>query len=121
MALKGMKVIELAGLAPAPVCGMILSDFGAKVIRVDKVGHGLNYDVTARGKRSIALNLKKPEGVDILRKLCCSADVLIEPFRPGVGETWAWSRATDTGKFQPYLCQTDRVWSDWAFQGHGRS
>jgi len=51
---------------------------------VDKVGHGLNYDVTARGKRSIALNLKKPEGVEILRKLCNSADVLIEPFRPGV-------------------------------------
>eukprot|EP00090_Calanus_glacialis_P032336 TRINITY_DN53582_c0_g1_i1.p1 TRINITY_DN53582_c0_g1~~TRINITY_DN53582_c0_g1_i1.p1 ORF type:complete len:377 (+),score=126.49 TRINITY_DN53582_c0_g1_i1:45-1175(+) len=86
MALRGMKVIELAGLAPAPVCGMILSDFGAKVIRVDKVGSGLNYDVTARGKRSIALNLKKPEGVDILRKLCGSADVLIEPFRPGVME-----------------------------------
>jgi len=81
-----MKVIELAGLAPAPVCGMILSDFGAKVIRVDKVGSGLNYDVTARGKRSIALNLKKPEGVDILRRLCGSADVLIEPFRPGVME-----------------------------------
>jgi len=86
MALKGLKVIELAGLAPAPVCGMILSDFGAKVIRVDKVGHGLNYDVTARGKRSIALNLKKAEGVDILRRLCSSADVLIEPFRPGVME-----------------------------------
>jgi len=86
MALRGMKVIELAGLAPAPVCGMILSDFGAKVIRVDKVGSALNYDVTARGKRSIALNLKKPEGVDILRKLCGSADVLIEPFRPGVME-----------------------------------
>jgi len=86
MALRGMKVIELAGLAPAPVCGMILSDFGAKVIRVDKVGSGLNYDVTARGKRSIALNLKKPEGVDILRRLCGSADVLIEPFRPGVME-----------------------------------
>ena len=68
MALRGLKVIELAGLAPAPVCGMILSDFGAQVIRVDKVGNGLNYDVTARGKRSIALNLKRPEGVDILRK-----------------------------------------------------
>jgi len=86
MALCGMKVIELAGLAPAPVCGMILSDFGAKVIRVDKVGSGLNYDVTARGKRSIALDLKKPEGVDILKKLCSSADVLLEPFRPGVME-----------------------------------
>ena len=84
MALRGLKVIELAGLAPAPVCGMILSDFGAKVIRVDKTGHGLNYDVTARGKRSIALNLKKDEGADVLRKLCASADVLIEPFRETV-------------------------------------
>ena len=53
MALKGLKVIELAGLAPAPVCGMILSDFGAKVIRVDKVGQGLNYDVTARAGRRV--------------------------------------------------------------------
>ena len=98
MALRGLKVVELAGLAPAPVCGMVLADYGAKVIRVDKVGNiiesmycsqvggGLNYDMTARGKRSIALNLKKPEGVNVLRKLCCSADVLIEPFRPGVME-----------------------------------
>jgi len=86
MALRGLKVVELAGLAPAPVCGMVLADYGAKVIRVDKVGGGLNYDVTARGKRSIALNLKKPEGVNVLRKLCGSADVLIEPFRPGVME-----------------------------------
>jgi len=86
MALRGLKVVELAGLAPAPVCGMVLADYGAKVIRVDKVGGGLNYDVTARGKRSIALNLKKPEGVNVLRKLCSSADVLIEPFRPGVME-----------------------------------
>ena len=52
----------------------------------EQVGGGLNYDVTARGKRSIALNLKKPEGVNVLRKLCGSADVLIEPFRPGVME-----------------------------------
>ena len=86
MALRGLKVVELAGLAPAPVCGMILSDFGARVIRVDKVGSGINYDVTARGKRSIALNLKKPEGVAILRRLCGTADVLVEPFRPGVME-----------------------------------
>ena len=58
MALRGVKVIEMAGLAPSPVCGMILSDFGASVTRVDRVDGGLNYDVTARGKRSIALNLK---------------------------------------------------------------
>jgi len=86
MALKGLKVIELAGMAPSPVCGMILSDFGAKVIKVDRVGQGLNHEFTGRGKRSVALNLKKPEGVEIVRKLCNNADVLIEPFRPGVME-----------------------------------
>ena len=96
MALKGLKVVELAGLAPAPVCGMILSDFGARVIRVDKVGSDINYDVTARGKRSIALNLKKPEGVDILRRLCGTADVLVEPFRPGVMERLGLGPATLT-------------------------
>lgn len=86
MALKGIKVIELAGLAPSPFCGMILADFGASVIRVDKIGAGLNYDVTARGKRSISLNLKKPEGAQILKKLCNKSDVVIEPFRSGVME-----------------------------------
>ena len=86
MAIKGLKVIELAGMAPSPVCGMILSDFGAKVIKVDRVGQGLNHEFTGRGKRSVALNLKKPEGVEIVRKLCNNADVLIEPFRPGVME-----------------------------------
>ena len=86
MALKSIKVIELAGLAPSPFCGMILADFGASVIRVDKIGAGLNYDVTARGKRSISLNLKKPEGAQILKKLCTKSDVVIEPFRSGVME-----------------------------------
>ena len=111
MALRGLKVVELAGLAPAPVCGMVLADYGAKVIRVDKVGKnmikgmywsqvggGLNYDVTARGKRSIALNLKKPEGVNVLRKLCSSADVLIEPFRPGVMERLGLGESTSICK-----------------------
>ena len=65
---------------------MILADFGASVIRVDKIGAGLNYDVTARGKRSISLNLKKPEGAQILKKLCNKSDVVIEPFRSGVME-----------------------------------
>jgi len=86
MALRGVKVLELAGLAPAPVCGMILADYGAKVTRVDRTGGGLNYDVTARGKRSISLNLKKKEGIQILKNLCSDHDVLIEPFRPGVME-----------------------------------
>merc|ERR1719474_2510583 len=86
MALKGLKVLEMAGLAPAPVYGMILADHGADVLRIDKVGGGINYDVTARGKRSLAVDLKQPDGLKVVRKLCRQADVLIEPFRPGVME-----------------------------------
>ena len=56
------------------------------MIRVDKIGAGLNYDVCARGKRSISLNLKNPEGAKILKKLCSKSDVIIEPFRSGVME-----------------------------------
>ncbi|NXK61089.1 AMACR racemase, partial [Sylvietta virens] len=90
MALGGVRVLELAGLAPAPLCGMILADFGAQVVRVDRLsqaaaasGHG---DVQARGKRSLALDLKRPQGAAALRRLCRGADVLIEPFRHGVME-----------------------------------
>ncbi|CAH1796895.1 unnamed protein product [Owenia fusiformis] len=86
MALKGIKVIELAGLAPAPYCGLILSDFGANVIRVDKTKTADNIDKLCRGKRSIAIDLKNQSGVNTLKRLCGSADVLIEPFRKGVME-----------------------------------
>ena len=75
--------VYFLGLAPSPLCGMILADYGASVIRVDKIGAGLNYDVTSRGKKSISLNLKKPEGAQILKKLCVQSDVIIEPFRAG--------------------------------------
>jgi len=86
MALRGVKVLELAGLAPVPVCGMILADYGATVTRVDRPGTILNYDVTARGKRSLAVDLKKKEGAELIRDLSKKHDVLIEPFRPGVME-----------------------------------
>ncbi|XP_069483196.1 alpha-methylacyl-CoA racemase isoform X2 [Ambystoma mexicanum] len=86
MALAGVRVLELAGLAPAPYCGMILADFGAHVIRVDKTRSPMNADTLARGKRSIALNLKSPAGVAVIKKLCEKSDVLIEPFRHGVME-----------------------------------
>jgi len=87
MALKGIKVVELAGLAPSPVCGMILADYGASVTRVDRTDlHSLNYDVTGRGKRSIAVNIKDAKGQEIVRNLCRKSDVLLEPFRCGVME-----------------------------------
>ncbi|GJQ66996.1 hypothetical protein Trydic_g7987 [Trypoxylus dichotomus] len=86
MALKNVKVLELAGLAPAPFCGMVLADFGASVLRVDKVGSNTDLDVLGNGKKSIALNIKHPKGVNILKQLCNKSDVLLEPFRFGVME-----------------------------------
>ncbi|XP_056369302.1 alpha-methylacyl-CoA racemase [Oenanthe melanoleuca] len=89
MALSGVRVLELAGLAPAPLCGMILADFGAQVVRVDRLSRSAasaHGDVQSRGKRSVALDLKRPQGAAVLRRLCRGADVLIEPFRHGVME-----------------------------------
>ncbi|XP_061732574.1 alpha-methylacyl-CoA racemase isoform X3 [Nerophis ophidion] len=86
MALAGIRVVELAGLAPAPFCGMILADFGAKVIRVDRTKAGSSLDTQTRGKRSVAINLKTSEGVALLRKLCVQSDVVLEPYRKGVME-----------------------------------
>ncbi|XP_020299798.1 alpha-methylacyl-CoA racemase [Pseudomyrmex gracilis] len=85
MILKGIKVLELAGLAPGPFCGMILADFGASVIRVDKI-RANSLDVLGHGKRSIALNLKSEKGVDIFRKLSDQSDVVIDTYRRGVME-----------------------------------
>lgn len=86
MALAGIRVLELAGLAPAPFCGMILSDFGASVIRVDRTKAGMVVDTQGRGKRSVAINLKSPAGVGLLKKLCLQSDVVLEPYRKGVME-----------------------------------
>lgn len=86
MALAGIRVIELAGLAPAPFCGMILADFGAKVIRVDRTKVPMSVDTQARGKQSVAINLKNTEGIALLRKLCIQSDVVLEPYRKGVME-----------------------------------
>ncbi len=88
MALKGIRVIEIAGLAPAPFCGLLLADFGADVIRIDRVtsgGFGTQIDL-GRGKRSLALDLKHPKARQVFMKLAQQADVVIEPFRPGVME-----------------------------------
>ncbi|MFQ5352675.1 MAG: CaiB/BaiF CoA transferase family protein, partial [Candidatus Binatia bacterium] len=89
--LDGIRVIEMAGLAPVPYAGMILADFGAEVIRVDRsptAGGGFDpsRDYLARGKRSIGVNMKDPRGVETLLRLVETSDVLIEPFRPGVME-----------------------------------
>ncbi|KAI8052376.1 alpha-methylacyl-CoA racemase [Syncephalis plumigaleata] len=76
----------MAGLAPAPFAGsMLLADFGADVVRVERPAT-INTDVLTRGKRSLAVDIKSPEGVALLRQLVKQADVIIEPFRPGVME-----------------------------------
>lgn len=88
--LSGLKAIELQGIGPGPFCGMMLADMGAEVVRVDRaaaVGQGAaRPDLLARGRKSIAVDLKRPEGVAAVLRLLERADVLIEGFRPGVME-----------------------------------
>jgi alpha-methylacyl-CoA racemase len=87
--LAGYRIIELTGIGPGPFCGMMLADMGADVVRVERpeaVGGTPSHDVLARGRRSIALDLKQSAGVDALLRLADSADALFEGFRPGVME-----------------------------------
>ncbi|HOM12049.1 MAG TPA: CaiB/BaiF CoA-transferase family protein [Rubrivivax sp.] len=91
--LHGLRVIELAGIGPGPFCAMLLADLGADVVRVDRteaselgVPMDPRYDVNARNRRSVALDLKSPAGCDAVLRLAARADVLIEGFRPGVAE-----------------------------------
>lgn len=87
--LAGIKVVEMAGIGPGPFCAMMLSDMGAEVIRVDRLAHkgsGHRANVLNRGRRSIAVDLKNPDGVAAVQQLIDGADVVIEGFRPGVME-----------------------------------
>ena len=87
--LKGLKIIEMAGIGPGPFCGMVLADLGAKIIRVDRasaIGTGSKQDAANRGKKSIAVDLKSKEGVEVVLKLVETADAIFEGFRPGVME-----------------------------------
>jgi len=99
--LAGLKVIELAGLGPAPFAAMVLADLGADVVRVDRppgpahdgrpggtilTALDPSKDILARGRRSVAVDLKQPAGADLVLRLVEHADVLIEGYRPGVAE-----------------------------------
>ncbi|PIW30007.1 MAG: carnitine dehydratase [Rhodobacterales bacterium CG15_BIG_FIL_POST_REV_8_21_14_020_59_13] len=88
--LTGIKVIELAGIGPGPLAGQLLADLGADVISVDRKAEaqhtGRPKDANRRGKRSIAVNLKAEGANGVILKLCETADILIEGFRPGVAE-----------------------------------
>ncbi len=91
--LAGVKVIELAGIGPGPLCCMLLSDMGAEVVRVDRIGPsdlgvGMppRFDLLGRGRHSVAIDLQKRDGAETLLRLVERADALIEGFRPGVTE-----------------------------------
>ncbi|MEP6598900.1 MAG: CaiB/BaiF CoA-transferase family protein [Actinomycetota bacterium] len=87
--LSGVRVLELAGLGPGPFAAMLLADMGADVIRVDRVaqrGAGSAGGIVGRGRRSIAVDLKHPDGRAVVLDLVAGSDVLVEAFRPGVTE-----------------------------------
>ncbi|MDY7102002.1 MAG: CaiB/BaiF CoA-transferase family protein [Actinomycetota bacterium] len=91
--LSGFTVIEIQGIGPGPFCAMMLADMGATVIRVDRAGSvpasapaGSPPDALARGRRSVAVDLKNPDGVETVLSLVEKADALLEGFRPGVAE-----------------------------------
>ncbi|ALO46014.1 CaiB/BaiF CoA transferase family protein [Pseudohongiella spirulinae] len=86
--LHGLKIIEMAGIGPAPLCGMMLADMGADVVRIDRKNSTLMaaQNPVNRGRRSIALDLKDPQDINTALALISKADVLIEGFRPGVME-----------------------------------
>jgi len=87
--LTGIRVVEMAGIGPGPFTAMMLSDLGAEVIRVDRISHkgtGHRANVLNRGRKSIAVDLKNPRGVETTLRLIEQADVVLEGFRPGVME-----------------------------------
>jgi alpha-methylacyl-CoA racemase len=88
--LVGLKVLELAGIGPVQLTGMLLADMGAQVIRIDRLQGsdllGLDYEILDRGRRSVALDLRRPEAVEAVLRLIEQSDVLIEGYRPGVME-----------------------------------
>jgi alpha-methylacyl-CoA racemase len=117
--LDGLKVVEFAGIGPGPFCGMLLSDLGADVVRIDRKGGGgrdTKADITTRGRRSVALDLKTPQAVETCLRLFEAADAVFEGFRPGVMERLGlgpdvalkrnpklvYGRMTGWGQFGPY-------------------
>lgn len=99
--LTGIRVLDVSTVYAAPICAMVLGDYGAEVIKIEhprgdparthghnKDGHGLWWKVISRNKQTVTLNLGHPDGQKLLEQLAADADVLIENFRPGVMEKW---------------------------------
>ncbi|WP_448661611.1 CaiB/BaiF CoA transferase family protein [Sphingomonas sp. CJ20] len=115
--LAGLRIVELAGIGPAPFCGMMLADHGAEVVRVERPGAVIDpQDPLARSRRSIVVDVKKPAGAAVVRDLVRNADGFIEGFRPGVTERLGlgpevlladnprlvYGRMTGWGQYGPY-------------------
>jgi len=100
--LEGLRVLELGALIAGPFCAKILAEFGARVVKLEPPGQGdplrkwrhlkdgtsLWWHVQSRGKRSVAVDLRQPDGQAIARKLAVAADIVVENFRPGTMEAW---------------------------------
>ncbi|MFO0696200.1 MAG: CaiB/BaiF CoA-transferase family protein [Polyangiales bacterium] len=88
--LSGFRILELAGIGPGPFCGQMLADMGADVIRIDRPGGNpsatMGHEILFRSRRTLGLDLKKPEGVETVLRLCETADAIFEGYRPGVAE-----------------------------------
>lgn len=93
--LKGLRIVEMAGIGPAPFCAMLLADMGADILRIDRtaradlgldLGRDPRFDLLRRNRKSVALDLKHPDGIATTKRLIAQADVLIEGFRPGAME-----------------------------------
>src|ERR1700759_3957401 len=87
--LEGVRVVELPAIGPVPFAGMLLADLGAAVVRIDKPAApgpfgGLPAGPLGRGRRSLAVDVRRPGGAEIVLRLCDTAELLIEGFRPGV-------------------------------------
>jgi alpha-methylacyl-CoA racemase len=137
--LSGRKIVELAGIGPGPYCAMLLAELGADVVRVDRMGESnlgmpgktTKFELMNRSRRSVAVDLKKREGVEAVLKLVDKADALIEGFRPGVTERLGlgpdvclkrnprivYGRMTGWGQFGPLSHAAGHDWNYIAITG----
>ncbi|PVI04292.1 alpha-methylacyl-CoA racemase [Periconia macrospinosa] len=101
--LAGIRVLEFAGLAPGPFAGMLLADYGASVLRLDRAPIQSSNDQLTRRKTSICVNMKSPAGIALIKKMIPHVDVVIDPFRPGVLEKLGLSPEDVLLKLNPRL------------------